>query len=58
MSNKNHNSNMKLCKCNKCGAEALSVAGKQHRRCGGTENAPLRPKHEGIDPAAGRGRWA
>ncbi len=57
MSTKNHNPNMKPCTCNKCLATALSISGKTHRRCPGQAEAPLRPKHDGIQPASGRGRW-
>lgn len=58
MSNRrNHSSGGKQCMCNKCGAVANSIAGKTHRRCPGQADAPLRAKHQGLEPAAARGKW-
>ncbi len=54
---RNHNPNMKPVTCNKCLHTAVSVPGKTHRRCPGQPEQPLRPKHQGLDPASGRGRW-
>ncbi len=51
-----HVNNAKLCKCDKCGAQAHAIPDTPHRRCGGGDGTQLRPKHEGMDPA-NRGRW-
>lgn len=46
---------VKSCTCDKCNLSLLSVAGKRHRRCGGTDGAPIKAKHS---PASGvRGFW-
>lgn len=57
MSNKSHSPGHTQTICSKCGTEAHSKKGTTHRRCGGNPESPLRPKHEGILPAAGRGTW-
>lgn len=53
---RNHNPNMKQVTCNKCLHTAVAVPGKQHRRCPGQPEQPIRPKHQGIEGHA-RGRW-
>lgn len=56
MAKKNHTPSFKTVTCNKCLQQAQSCPGKVHRRCPGQPDAPLRPKHQGIEPAQ-RGRW-
>ncbi len=56
MAKRNHSPNMKSVTCNKCLHTAVAVPGKVHRRCPGQAEQPLRPKHQGIEPAQ-RGRW-
>jgi len=43
--------------CNLCGVEAHTKAGKEHRRCGGSEGAEIRPKHDKLSPSK-RGKWS
>lgn len=45
----------KACTCTLCGAEARSIPGTPHRRCGGKAGAPRRPKHGSS--AGARGKW-
>lgn len=56
MPKRNKTSGTKAAKCDKCELEHPStVAGKKHRRCGGSPGAPVRAKHS---PAGGvRGTW-
>jgi hypothetical protein len=54
---RNHKPNMKPSTCNKCLNQAHAVPGTVHRRCPGQPDQPIRPKHQGIEPASGRGRW-
>lgn len=56
MAKRNHSPSMKQVTCNKCLHSTISVPGKVHRRCPGQPEQPLRPKHQGIEPAQ-RGRW-
>lgn len=56
MAKRNHSPSMKSVTCNKCLHTAVAVPGKTHRRCPGQPEQPLRPKHQGIEPAQ-RGRW-
>lgn len=42
--------------CNKCGETCVGVPGTPHRRCGGSEGAPRRPKHEPLTSDQ-RGKW-
>lgn len=57
MSKRNHSAGTKSCTCNKCLITCNStVSGTVHRRCPGQPEQPLRPKHQGIEPAQ-RGRW-
>ncbi len=56
MAKRNHSPNMKDVTCNKCLHTAKAVPGKVHRRCPGQPEQPIRPKHQGIEPAQ-RGRW-
>lgn len=57
MARRNHSTGTKDVTCNKCLHTAKSgVGGKAHRRCPGQPEQPLRPKHQGIEPAQ-RGRW-
>ena len=46
---RNHSCNATTCKCDKCGAEAHSIPGSQHRNCGGNKHARL--------STAKRGKW-
>lgn len=55
MSNKSHTPNCKICTCNKCGVTAHAVPGKDHRRCGGSPDAAIRPKHQNLPET--RGQW-
>lgn len=57
MSNKNHSSGAKRCKCDKCEVEAHSIPGTTHRRCVGSPNeGTIRPRHDKL-PGASRGTW-
>lgn len=52
---RNKSSGVSSCSCDKCGLQMLSIKGKKHRRCGGSEGAEIRPKHS---PNTGvRGIW-
>lgn len=53
----NHRPSMKRVTCNKCLTDSYAVPGKTHRRCPGGPNQEIRPKHQGIVPAASRGHW-
>lgn len=44
------------CQCSKCSLRALSILGKQHRRCPGPVAAPPRDKHDKL-PSSHRGVW-
>lgn len=52
----NRSTGAKDCECNKCGAKAHAIAGKNHRRCSGQPEQAPRHKHENL-PSADRGRW-
>lgn len=56
MARRNHSPGTKPVTCNKCLHTAVAPAGKTHRRCPGQPEQPLRPKHQGIEPAQ-RGQW-
>jgi len=43
-------------KCDKCGAEAVSIPNTQHRRCGGSADAKSRPKRQKLGSNE-RGVW-
>jgi hypothetical protein len=43
--------------CQKCGAKAMGIPYKIHRRCGGSKGAPIRPKTDKICKAD-RGIWS
>jgi len=47
--------NTKNCICDKCGAEAHTVQGSQHRRCSGGSKEP-RDKDKKM-PSCERGTW-
>ncbi len=47
----------KNCMCDRCGAEAHSIAGKTHRRCPGQQDQPIRAKHDPAAPES-RGKWS
>jgi hypothetical protein len=51
-----HVNSAKNCVCQRCSFEAHAVPDTLHRRCGGTEGAPLRSVHENA-PVRERGRW-
>jgi hypothetical protein len=55
-SRRNHSPNSKPVTCNKCLISTVGTPGKVHRRCSGQPEQPIRPKHQGIEPAQ-RGRW-
>lgn len=48
--------NASECTCSKCERKTYSQNGKLHRRCGGAKDAPLRPKHDLLEPGK-RGTW-
>ena len=54
---RNHGSGGKQCMCDTCGASAVSISGKTHRRCSGLPDQPIVKKHCGIEPASKRGTW-
>jgi hypothetical protein len=56
MSKSNQSSGAKQCMCDKCGATAISIAGKRHRNCPGQEGQPAR-SHDKRLPTADRGKW-
>lgn len=45
------------CICNKCGAVAHSLNGSNHRRCGGTKDAPIKDKNK-KNSIVSRGTWS
>jgi hypothetical protein len=45
-----------LCKCDRCGCEALSIPDKEHRRCSGNPKTTPRPKRDKL-PSEKRGKW-
>lgn len=57
-SRRNHNSGGQMCMCSVCGASANAIKGTTHRRCSGQPDAPIRQKHQGIEPASARGKWS
>lgn len=57
MSKRGNPMTVKNCTCTKCGAEAHTVPGTQHRRCSGnSENNTLRDKRDKLE-GANRGKW-
>ena len=56
MSKNNSGSGAKSCMCDKCGATAISIAGKRHRNCPGQADAPARSRDKRL-PTADRGKW-
>ena len=54
---KNKNSGTRSCTCSVCKMrDPSTVQGTRHRRCGGAEGAPRRPKHSAT--GGNRGVWS